>query len=99
MKKWLKEDWTFEITVVEGEARRCRMGMEKGDVFHCSYDCPAGFCPKTMAQLHTLCEIVRCGGDLRLRGSSERDSIEFWCADHVIRFRLKAIPMQDETEI
>jgi len=90
MKRWLEEEWTFEIEVMEGEACHCRMGLETGDRFECTYECPAGFCPKTMHQLHTLCEIVRCGGDLRMRGSTDPHRIDFMCADHVIRFRMTA---------
>lgn len=59
MKKWLEEDWEFEIEVIRGTAQECRLGFEKGDKFFCQYECPTGFCPKTMPVLYTLCEIVR----------------------------------------
>lgn len=98
MKKWLQEDWRFEITVVAGRAEDCRMGLEKGDHFACGYECPAKFCPKTMALLHTYCEIARCGGDYRLRGSGTRGEIDFPCADHCITFHLKAIPLRGQTK-
>ncbi len=52
MKKWMNEDWEFEVTVSKGSAEQCRMGLEEGDKFSCRYDCPAGFCPKTMPVLH-----------------------------------------------
>lgn len=53
MQKWVTEDWGFELTVTEGKAGHCRLGLEKGDKFIFSYECPAGMCPKTMAQLYT----------------------------------------------
>lgn len=46
MKKWLAEDWEFEITVIKGQAKECRMGLEAGDRFVCQYECPAGFARK-----------------------------------------------------
>ena len=55
MKKWIVEDWEFIITIKEGEAEHCRLGFETGDVFTCQYEVPSGFCSKTMATLHTLC--------------------------------------------
>ena len=57
MHKQLEEDWRFEITVIRGDAKLCRLGLESGDLFTCGYECPAGFCPKTMPVLYTLCEI------------------------------------------
>ncbi|MEA4824350.1 MAG: TIGR04076 family protein [Clostridiaceae bacterium] len=91
MKKWITEDWTFEITAVKGKAEQCRLGIEEGDVFRCQYECPAGFCPKTMPVLYTLCEIMRCGGSFRLRGSDTEHEIDFPCADGCVEFHLRAI--------
>ena len=91
MKKWIVEDWTFEITAVRGTAADCRLGIEMGDVFLSQYECPAGFCPKTMPVLYTLCEIKRCGGSFRLRGSPSDDEIDFPCADGCVGFHLRAI--------
>ena len=91
MKQWLQEDWKFELEVVRAEAKECRLGLETGDVFRCEYGCPEGFCMKTVPVLYTYCEIVRCGGDLRLRGSDDERQIEFPCADGPVVFRLKAI--------
>ncbi|MDL2232266.1 TIGR04076 family protein [Ruminococcaceae bacterium OttesenSCG-928-L11] len=88
MKKTIVEDWLFTVTVIQqGE---CRMGMELDDSFRCQYECPAGFCPKTMGTLHSLCEVARAGGDYRLLGGKEKHEMEFSCADGVIRFRLRA---------
>ena len=93
MKKTIKEDWTFEIRVIRDGG--CRMGFEEGDIFSCMYECPSGFCPKTMSVLHSLCEAARSGGDYRLLGGSARDTIDFTCADGVIKFRLHAIHLDD----
>lgn len=30
MQKWVTEDWGFELTVTEGKAGHCRLGLEKG---------------------------------------------------------------------
>lgn len=90
MRRWITEDWRFTITVVKGEASCCRLGLETGDEFRCEYAVPEGFCPKTMQTLHTLCEIVRCGGDLRLRGSADPLEIDFPCADGQVQFHLRA---------
>lgn len=75
MQKWVTEDWGFELTVTEGKAGHCRLGLEKGDKFIFSYECPAGMCPKTMAQFYTWCEVIRCGGDFTYRGLKESS----WC--------------------
>lgn len=42
MKKWVNEDWGFELSVVKGNAGHCRLGLEQGDRFAFSYECPAG---------------------------------------------------------
>ena len=90
MRKWIVEDWQFTITVTGGKAEDCRLGFEKGDEFHCEYAVPSGFCPKTMPMLHTLCEIIRCGGNFTHRGSDKPYEIDFPCADGAIRFHLAA---------
>ena len=68
MKKTIVDNWIFEITVTKINYP-CRMGFEVGDNFQCQYECPTGFCPKTMPVLYTLCEIIRSGGDYKLRDS------------------------------
>ena len=90
MKKWIAEDWEFEITITKGIAEHCRMGFETGDKFRCKYECPTRFCPKTIPILHTLCEIARCGGDYKLRGSKSSHEIDFSCVDSCIEFHLVA---------
>ncbi|MBQ8556505.1 MAG: TIGR04076 family protein [Clostridia bacterium] len=90
MQPWIKEDWVFTITVVKGEHQHCRLGFEAGDEFTCCYAVPTGFCPKAMPVLHTLCEIIRCGGDFTHRGSPLPHEIDFPCPDGAIIFRLRA---------
>ncbi len=90
MRPWIEEDWRFTITVRDGRAETCRLGFETGDEFQCEYAVPNGFCPKTMPVLHTLCEIIRCGGDFTHRGSDKPYEIDFSCADGAVVFRLMA---------
>lgn len=90
MRKWIIEDWEFKIVVTKGKAEECRMGFEAGDEFSCTYECPTGFCPKTMPVLHTLCEIARCGGNYRFCGSKLSYEIDFPCADNSVEFHLIA---------
>ena len=90
MRPWIQEDWEFTLTVLQGEARQCRIGLEEGDEFTFRYALPAGICPKIVPQLHTLCEIIRCGGDFTHRSSPERYLINLPCTDGVILFRLQA---------
>ena len=87
MRPWIKEDWTFVLTVEK--AGPCRLGLEAGDIFRFAYGCPGDFCPKTIAALHTLCEVARSGGDYTRLGSRSSDEIQFCCADGVVHFRLK----------
>lgn len=94
MRKAIVEDWSFAVEVLE--AGPCRVGLEPGDRFVCRYDCPGGFCPKTMGLLHTLCEVARAGGDYRLLGGRAKEEIDFVCADGVVRFRLTAFQEKNE---
>ncbi len=93
MKKWVKEDWQFELTVIEGKAEDCRVGLEKGDSFVFSYECPSGMCPRVMTELFTWCEVIRCGGDFTYRGMKKKYEMDFPCPCQCIRFRLKAVPI------
>lgn len=90
MRKWIVEDWEFTITVIKGQAEQCRLGFEENDEFTCTYEVPTGFCPKTMPVLFTLCEIIRCGGSFKARGSDKDYEIDFGCADSCIAFHLEA---------
>jgi len=100
MKKWMAEDWEFELAVTEGKAGHCRLGLEKGDKFVFQYECPAGMCPKTMIQLYTWCEVIRCGGDFTYRGIKEKYEMDLSCADGCIQFHLIAKPInRDENGV
>lgn len=88
MHKTIVEDWEFAITVTDAEP--CRMGFEKGDSLSCKYECPTGFCPKTMANLYRLCDAARAGGDYRLLGGQSKNEIDLCCADGCVNFHLIA---------
>ncbi len=45
MNKWIKENWSFRLEVIDGYVKDCRLGLEKGDVFSFEYETPQGFCP------------------------------------------------------
>lgn len=90
MNQWIVEDWRFTITVMDGISKNCRLGFEKGDKFNCQYEVPAGYCPKTTHILYTLCEIIRCGGNFKNKGSDKEYEIDFPCADGMILFHLVA---------
>ena len=90
MKPWIHEDWEFTLTVLHGRACDCRIGLEAGDSFTFRYALPEGLCPKSVPQLHTLCEIIRYGGDFTHRGSPDPYLIDFPCADGMVTFRLTA---------
>ena len=77
MNKWVVEDWKFELTAVEGKAGNCRLGLEKGDTFSFSYECPAGMCPRVMMQVYTWCEVIRCVGDFTYRGEREKYEMDY----------------------
>lgn len=96
MKKWIVEDWSFELTAIKGEARDCRVGIEKGDKFVFSYECPAGICPRVMIELFTWCEVIRCGGDFTYRGEKNKYEMTLPCPCGCIVFHLKAVPMNVE---
>lgn len=93
MKKWIVEDWKFELTAVNGKASDCRSGIEKGDTFVFSYECPAGLCPKVMSEIYTWCEVIRCGGDFTYGGAKDKYEMDISCPYGNIRFKLKAIPI------
>lgn len=93
MQKWMKEDWEFVVTVTKGKARDCRLGLEKGDAFVFQYGCPGGFCPRTMTELYTWCEVVRCGGDFTYRGCTSKYEMMFACPCSVLEFSLVAVPI------
>lgn len=93
MKKWCVEDWKFELTVIEGKAAHCRLGLETGDKFVFSYECPAGICPRVMMEMFTWCEVIRCGGDFTYRGERNKYEMVRPCPCGCIKFHLKATPI------
>jgi len=93
MKKWIVEDWEFELTVINGEAKNCRLGLEKGDKFIFQYECPANLCPRVMTELFTWCEVIRCGGDFTHRGNTEKYEMNIKCPCQCIEFHLLAKPI------
>lgn len=93
MKKWVVEDWQFELTALEGKAENCRLGIETGDKFVFSYGCPEGICPRVMNDLFTWCEVIRCGGDFTHRGEKEKYKMLITCPCQSVLFELKAIPI------
>lgn len=97
MKKWYEKDWEFVIRVSNDNYKKCRLSLETGDEFKCSYGAPYGFCSKTMLILYSLCEIVRCGGNYNLRGSKKPYEIEFLCPDGFVKFNLIAIKKDDKS--
>lgn len=92
MKPWYKEDWTFTVEVqsvgIDNSPRSCRLGFEPGDRFECRYECPNGFCPKSMLKLFPVLEAVRSGGDLRSLGGDGPRSMDLLCPDGVVIFRV-----------
>ena len=100
MKKWLDEEYEFEIEVIgylRGDKPEgfCRNGEEIGDKYSCTYGCPVnqdgyGICSKTMMLLYPLMEVVRSGGALRNVGGSETYVKDIVCPDGCVMFRLKA---------
>ncbi len=79
MKKWIVEDWGFELIAIEGNAANCRLGIEKDDKFTFSYECPNGmlFRLSSRERWHAM----RCDGEasslptLRLANRSFKRSV------------------------
>ena len=98
MKKWLDEEYEFEVEVtgyLRGDRAEglCRNGEEIGDKYFCTYGCPVneqgyGICSKTMMMLYPLMEAVRSGGDLRNVGGSDKYVKDIVCPDGCVLFRL-----------
>jgi uncharacterized repeat protein (TIGR04076 family) len=92
MKKWYAEYWNFKIEVLrvgsENLPTACRLGLEPGDIFECTYETPAGFCPTSFIKIFPGMEVVRGGGDLRNLGGKGPGEIDFLCPDGVVFFKL-----------
>jgi uncharacterized repeat protein (TIGR04076 family) len=95
MKKWYEEDWRFEIEVLgvgkEDKPAECRIGLERGDKFACTYETPAGFCPTSYMKIFPCMEIVRCNGDLRELGGEGPTNIMLVCPDGAVTFKLTGV--------
>ncbi len=106
MKKWLDEEYEFEIEVtgfLRGERTEnyCRNGEEIGDKYTCTYGCPVnaqgqGICPKVMLVLYPLMEAIRSGGDLENVGGDGKYSKTVVCPDGCVIFRLSAKKLGNE---
>ena len=92
MKHWYDEEWRFTLEVLQvgkqNRAEECRLGLEPGDSFACTYGTPARFCPTAFIKIFPAMEVLRCGGDLRNLGSDRPSEISFLCPDGVVTFRL-----------
>lgn len=92
MKKWYPENWLFKIEVVqvgkENKAEECRLGLEPGDTFECTYGTPEGFCPTSFIKIFPSVEVIRCSGDLRHLGGNSPSETLFVCPDGVVLFKL-----------
>ncbi len=95
MRKFVQEDVSFTITVVNGKINKAgridyRNGHEIGDTYTCEYGCPADFCQKSMLKMFPTMEAVRSGGDLRKLGGESENEIRFCCPDGIVTFLLEA---------
>ena len=98
MKKWLDEEYEFEVEVtgyLRGDKPEglCRNGEEIGDKYSCSYGCPVnqegyGIC--SMMMLHPLMEAIGSGEDLKDVGGSDKYVKDIVCPDGCVMFRLTA---------
>ncbi len=92
MKKWYQEDWLFRIEVLrvgkQNQAGECRLGLEPGDTFTCTFETPAGFCPTSFIKIFPSMEVVRCGGDLQNLGGTGPSEMTFLCPDGAVLFRI-----------
>lgn len=98
MKKWYQEDWSFLIEVLRvgkgNKAEECRLGIEPGDTFTCTYETPTGFCPTSFIKIFSSMEVVRCGGDLRNLGGKGPHEMTFTCPDGVVLFSMTGKQIQ-----
>ena len=103
MKKWLDEEYEFEIEVIgflrgDWTEHYCRNGEEIGDRYTCTYGCPVnaqgcGICSKVMMTLFPIMEAVRSGGDLENIGGDGKYSKVVVCPDGCVMFLLTAKPL------
>ena len=95
MKNWYKEDWQFRIEVLnvgkQDRAEECRLGLEVGDSFECTFGTPTGFCPTSFIKIFPSMEVIRCDGDLRNLGGGGPGEIIFTCPDGAVRYKLSGL--------
>ena len=93
MKSWYLEEWEFTIKVLRvgknDKPEECRLGLEPGDKFTCNYGTPCNFCPTSFTKIFPTLEIIRCNGDLRYQGSSDKRNIKIMCPDGVVLFEIR----------
>ena len=87
-KVWL-EPVAYTIEAVSCKSA-CRSGIKAGDSWRFEWNTPGGFCPKALVLVFPFMIACECGGDLRERGGSSRDAIEFDCPDGVVKFKFSA---------
>ena len=102
MKKWLDEEYEFEIEVTgylrgDKPEHYCRNGEEPGDRYTCTYGCPVnsqgqGICPKLMMVMFPVMEAVRSGGDLRNLGGEDRYTKTIVCPDREAHGETELLP-------
>jgi len=98
MKKWYPEDWLFIIEVLkvgkENKPDECRIGLEPGDHFECSYATPEGFCPTIFIKMFPILEVLRCEGDLRYLGASTQHEMDFICPDGAVKLMISGVKQE-----
>lgn len=96
MKRYIKEDCSFKISVIAGKANNdgtinCRNGHEIGDTYTCEYGCPKDFCQKSMLKMFPIMEAARAGGNLQNLGGDTQNTINVCCPDGIVTFRLEVL--------
>lgn len=88
MNRWHEANWRFTIEVLrvgkDNKAEECRLGLEPGDAFTCTYETLAGFCPTSFIKKFPSMEVVRCGGDLRNVGGKGLYKMTYLCPDGAV---------------
>jgi len=92
MKAWYSGDWRFRIKVLRvgkaNMAEECRLGIEPGDTFECTYGMPAGSCPTSFLNLFSVLEVIRGEGDLRTLGAGSPYQTVFLCPEGAVLFQV-----------
>ena len=75
----------------ENKAKECRIGLEPGDAFECTYETPTEFCPTAFIKIFPAMEVIRCNGDLRNLGGTGPCETTFVCPDGVVLFKFTGV--------